>query len=49
MKALYRERLVEVGAGDVLVLVTDGFLDAGPVDEPFGYRFAAIVARHGSF
>jgi len=42
----YRERLVEIGSGDVLVLVSDGFLDAGPADDPFGYRFAALVERH---
>jgi len=43
---LYRQRLVDIGAGDVLVLVTDGFLDAGPEGDPFGYRFAALVERH---
>ena len=45
--SVYRERVVELAAGDVLVFYTDGLTEAGDVEkEPFGMeRLAEAVAR----
>jgi serine phosphatase RsbU (regulator of sigma subunit) len=33
-------------SGDVIVLVSDGIVDGGPVDDPYGYRFIDVIERH---
>jgi hypothetical protein len=43
----YDEYLAEVGGGDVLVLLTDGLLEAHRLmGEPYGYRFTTIVEQN---
>jgi len=48
--ASYRQRLVELRSGDVLVLATDGIIEAaGPSDEEFGLeRVMRVVRAHRS-
>ena len=42
----YELRHAEIGAGDVLVLVSDGMTEAGPEPAPYGYRFAKTVSEN---
>jgi hypothetical protein len=42
----YELRHAEIGPGDTMVLVSDGVIEAGPIANPYGYRFGAIVERH---
>jgi len=42
----YEVRHVEIGAGDVLVLVSDGITEGGPLSEPYGYRFTRVVEEN---
>lgn len=39
----YEPRHVEIADGDVLVLVSDGVTDGGPLSDPYGYRFSRVV------
>ena len=41
----YELRHVEIGDGDVLVLVSDGIIEPGPLANPYGYRFADVVVK----
>jgi hypothetical protein len=42
----YELRHAEIGPGDTIVLVSDGIIEAGPLANPYGYRFTAVVERH---
>ena len=44
----YRVRHAEIGRGDVVVLVSDGITEGGPVADPYGYRFTEVVERHAT-
>lgn len=39
----YELRHVEIGDGDVIVLVSDGVTEGGPLSDPYGYRFGRVV------
>jgi Stage II sporulation protein E (SpoIIE)/TIR domain len=42
----YHVRHAEIGTGDVLVLVSDGITEGGPLNEPYGYRFTSVIQSH---
>jgi serine phosphatase RsbU (regulator of sigma subunit) len=42
----YRVRHADMESGDVIVLVSDGIVDGGRVDDPYGYRFIDVIERH---
>ena len=41
----YQVRHAEVEAGSVIVLVSDGITDGGPLEKPYGYRFTSVLER----
>ena len=44
---IYEQRHVEIAAGDVIVLLSDGLTEASArFHNPFGYRFADLVVEH---
>jgi serine phosphatase RsbU (regulator of sigma subunit) len=42
----YRARHAEISPGSVVVLVSDGITEAGPIYNPYGYRFTSVIERH---
>jgi serine phosphatase RsbU (regulator of sigma subunit) len=44
----FRARHAEIGAGSVIVLVSDGITEGGPIKDPYGYRFTSVIERHAS-
>jgi serine phosphatase RsbU (regulator of sigma subunit) len=44
----FRARHAEIGAGCVIVLVTDGITEGGPIKDPYGYRLTSAVERNAS-
>ena len=45
----YEQYALETGAGDILVLVSDGLTEAHlNIGDPYGYRFTKVIERHAS-
>jgi hypothetical protein len=42
----FRVRHAEIGVGFVVVLVSDGITEAGPIQNPYGYRFTSMVEQN---
>jgi hypothetical protein len=42
----FRVRHAEIGVGFVVVLVSDGITEAGPIQNPYGYRFTSVVEQN---
>jgi sigma-B regulation protein RsbU (phosphoserine phosphatase) len=42
----YELRHAEIGAGDVVVLVSDGITEGRPGPDVYGYRFVRVIERH---
>jgi hypothetical protein len=44
--ASFRVRHTEIGVGFVVVLVSDGITEAGPIQDPYGYRFTSVIEQN---
>jgi len=39
----FRARHAEIFDGSIVVLITDGITEGGPIKDPYGYRFTSVV------